>query len=95
MRRKRQRAEWNRSSLCLYDDKLVITFNHKEGAETITLDDVETALAEKENGSDLVSSAVPPQLLSDSSRLALTKETNRGWGLLGRLLNSGWNWTPR
>lgn len=43
----------------LYDDKLVITFNHKEGAETITLDDVETALAEKENGSDLVSSAVP------------------------------------
>lgn len=43
----------------LYDDKLVITFNHKEGAETITLDDVETALAEKENGSDLVSSGVP------------------------------------
>lgn len=43
----------------LYDDKLVITFNYKEDAETITLDGVETALAEKENGSDLVSSAVP------------------------------------
>lgn len=52
MWRKRQRAEWNRSSLYLYDDRMVITFNHKEGAETITLDDVETALAEKENGSD-------------------------------------------
>ena len=30
----------------LYDDKLVITFNHKDGAETITLEDIETALAE-------------------------------------------------
>ena len=43
----------------LYDDKLVITFNHKDGAQTITLNDVETALAEQENGSDLVGSAVP------------------------------------
>ena len=43
----------------LYDDKLVITFNHKDGAQTITLSDIETALAEKKNGSDLVSSAVP------------------------------------
>lgn len=43
----------------LYDDKLIITFNHKDGAQTITLGDIETALAEQENGSDLVSSAVP------------------------------------
>ena len=47
----------------LYDDKLVITFNHKDGAQTITLNDIETALAEKENGSDLVSSAVPKGVL--------------------------------
>ncbi|MGN0997955.1 MAG: hypothetical protein ACI4PO_00210 [Faecousia sp.] len=37
-----------------YDDKLVIAFNHKDGAETITLSDIETVLAEQENGSDLV-----------------------------------------
>jgi len=43
----------------LYDDKLVITFNHKDGAETITLEDIETALAEAGFGSDLVSFAVP------------------------------------
>ena len=43
----------------LYDDKLIITFNHKDGAETITLNDIETALTEQEDGSDLVSSAVP------------------------------------
>ncbi len=43
----------------LYDDKLIITFNHKDGAQTITLGDIETALAEQENGSDLVGSAVP------------------------------------
>ena len=45
----------------LYDDKLIITFNHKDGAQIITLSDIETALAEQENGSDLVSSAVPPK----------------------------------
>lgn len=43
----------------LYDDKLVITFNYKDGTETITLNDIEAALAEAENGSDLVSFAVP------------------------------------
>ena len=42
----------------LYDDKLVITFNHKDGTETITLNDIEAALAEAENGSDLVSFTV-------------------------------------
>ena len=43
----------------LNDDKLIITFNHKDGAQTITLNDIETAFAEQEHGSDLVSSAVP------------------------------------
>lgn len=44
----------------LYDDKLIITFNYKkDGAETITLNDVETTLTEQEDGSDLVSSAAP------------------------------------
>ena len=47
----------------LYDDKLVITFNHKDGAATITLDDIETALTDAENGSDLVSFAVPEMRL--------------------------------
>ena len=43
----------------LYDDKLVISCNHKDGTETITLNDIEAALADVENGSDLVSFAVP------------------------------------
>ena len=43
----------------LYDDRLVISCNHKDGTETITLEDVETALAEAGFGSDLVSLAVP------------------------------------
>ena len=39
----------------LYDDgRLVIYCNHKDGTETITLEDVETALAEAGFGSDLV-----------------------------------------
>ena len=49
----------NDNRIYLYGDKLVVTFNHKDGAETITLNDIEAALAEAENGSDLVSFAVP------------------------------------
>ena len=49
----------------LYDDKLVITFNHKDGTETITLNDIEAALAEAENGSDLVSFAVPKKQIPE------------------------------
>ena len=37
----------------LYDDKMVITFNYKEGATTITYDDLKTALADQKTGSDL------------------------------------------
>ncbi len=53
----------------LYDDKLVITFNYKDGSETISLNEIETALNE-ENGSDLDSSAVPTVYIT-SSGLAL------------------------
>ncbi|MBR2423204.1 MAG: hypothetical protein IKB09_12790, partial [Oscillospiraceae bacterium] len=48
----------------LYDDRLVISCNHKDGEETITLEDVETALAEAGFGSDLVSFAVPKKRTS-------------------------------
>ena len=43
----------------LYDDKLVITYNHQDGAKTITPEDVETTLAEAECGLDMNSTAVP------------------------------------
>ena len=43
----------------LYDDKLIITYNHKDGAKAITLEDIEIALAEAGYGLDLVSAAVP------------------------------------
>ena len=43
------------SAIFLYDDKVVITFNYKEGTKTITLDDLKAA----EKGSDFKSCAVP------------------------------------
>ena len=36
-----------------YDDKMVITFNYKEGTTTITFDDLKTALTDQKTGSDL------------------------------------------
>lgn len=55
----------------LYDDKLAITFNHKDGTETITLNDIETAFADEGTGSDLVSFAVPAMVFVNH----LTKRT--------------------
>ena len=41
------------NAIFLYDDKMVITFNYKEGTQTITINDLKEALTEQESGSDL------------------------------------------
>ena len=50
--------------------KLVITFNHKDGAETITLEDIETALTEGGFGADLFSFVIL-QITEDPRRKSL------------------------
>ena len=47
------------SAISLYDDKMVMTFNYREGTETVTFDDLKTALSDKKTGSDLDRSAAP------------------------------------
>ena len=48
----------------LYDDKLIITFNHKDGAQTITLNDIETAFAKFKEFSLIKKKQVNDGLLS-------------------------------
>ena len=47
------------NAIFLYDDKMVITFNYKEGTTTITFDDLKIALADQKTGSDLDCSTAP------------------------------------
>ena len=54
------------NAIFLYDDKMVITFNYKEGATTITFDDLKTALADQKTGSDLDCSTAPKNALHES-----------------------------
>lgn len=65
------------NAIFLYDDKMVITFNYKEGATTITFDDLKTALVGKNTGSDLDCLTAPKErdrlCLSLSFRLAIEK----------------------
>ena len=46
----------------LYDDKMVITYNYKEGTSTITFDDLKIALADQKTGSDLDCSTAPKRV---------------------------------
>lgn len=46
------------NTIYLYDDKIVITFNYKEGTKTVSFDDVKESLS-GERSSDLDASAVP------------------------------------
>ena len=46
------------NAIFLYDDKLVLTFNYKEGAKTITFADLQDVINQK-RGSDLNCSAAP------------------------------------
>ncbi len=41
------------NAIYLYDDKLVLTFNYKDGTRTITLDEVKKATKKADTGSDL------------------------------------------
>lgn len=47
------------NAIFLYDDKMLITFNYKEGTKTITFDDVKNEVSEETLGSDLTSLAAP------------------------------------
>ena len=47
------------NAIFLYDDKMVITFNYKDGTDTITLDDLKAALDKENTGSDLDCSTAP------------------------------------
>lgn len=40
------------NAIYLYDDKMVITFNYKDGTKTITPDDVKRAIKKDNTGSD-------------------------------------------
>ena len=47
------------NAIFLYDDKMVITFNYKDGTDTITFDDLKAALDKEKTGSDLDCSTAP------------------------------------
>ena len=55
------------NAIFLYDDKMVLTFNYKEGTTTITFDDLKAALDGKNMGSDLDCLTAPKK-----------KDTHRG-----------------
>lgn len=47
------------NAIFLYDDKMLITFNYKEGTKTITFDNVKNEVSEETSGSDLDCSSAP------------------------------------
>ena len=47
------------NAIFLYDDKMLLTFNFKDGTKTITFADVNTALERADSGSDLDCSGAP------------------------------------
>lgn len=55
------------NAIYLYDDKIVLTYNYKDGTGTISLDQVEKSLDEAENtGSDLKACAPPNKRVGGS-----------------------------
>lgn len=50
------------NAIFLYDDKMVITFNYKEGTTTITFGDLKAALDKEKTGSDLDCSTAPKEM---------------------------------
>ncbi|MCD7890167.1 MAG: hypothetical protein LUG23_09720, partial [Oscillospiraceae bacterium] len=55
------------NSIYLYDDKMLLTFNFKEGTKTITFDDVRSAISSDGNGSDLDWRTAPIAIAREAS----------------------------
>ncbi len=86
------------NAIYLYDDKLVLTFNYKDGTRTITLDDVKEAV-KNNTGSDLDCRGAPKYRLPLTGRpifLCSKDGTRKIQSNLpgGRLGNSGWTELP-
>ena len=47
------------NAIYLYDDKVVITFNYKDGTKTVSFSELNAALTEQRSGSDLDCSGAP------------------------------------
>ncbi len=52
------------NAIFLYDDTVIITFNFKEGTDTITFADLQDALNSGNTGSDMNCSGAPSKTLS-------------------------------
>lgn len=68
------------NSVYLYDDRMVITFNYKDGSKTITLEEIENSAF----GSDLTSLAAPNSpinraVLRNLSTIEIEKANRSGW----------------
>ena len=69
------------NAIFLYDDKMLITFNYKEGTKTITFDDVKKEVPDGASGSDLDCCGAPwrvflqPLWLCENTRSLLCKGT--------------------
>ena len=76
------------NAIYLYDDRIVLTYNTKEGGETILLEAVEQALSGGKSGSDLVSQGEPVKNPKQQLRVFsfLKKHTLRYTDLLIKLL---------
>ena len=57
------------NAIYLYDDKVLITFNYKEGTQTITFEEAAQA-ASKGNGSDLDCLAAPENAVKSKDNMA-------------------------
>ena len=57
------------NAIFLYDDKVVLTYNFHEGAETISFEELQKVTEAGASGSDLVSSTAPKKKLGKSAGL--------------------------
>ena len=59
------------NAIFLYDDKMVITFNYKEGTDTVTFDDLKASPAAEKSGSDMDCLTAPQTASFDKAKLVV------------------------
>ncbi len=65
------------NAIYLYDDKMLITFNYKDGTKKITFSDIQEASKRDASGSDLECSPAPQKKPSQDAMLAMAQAVKK------------------
>ena len=76
------------NAIYLYDDKIVLITNYKDGTKTVTLEQVEEALSSWESAGSDIKNCFPPFIIDNIDIVPKNRFTKRFFALYGSIVRN-------